>query len=141
MSIRLRLHTRLQLDDYFLLLSCVFLSAATGVLYYGTPSIFFAAELTFNLASIFKIGVNEAGISHQLDLVSKMNSVYLTLSWITIFLVKFGFLSLFKHLVNRVPPMYRLWKGTLIFTILISGFAVCDGFITCPKYGLDAGKK
>ena len=39
-TIRLWLRMRPRLDDYVLLCSCVFLVAATGVLYYGTLAIF-----------------------------------------------------------------------------------------------------
>lgn len=140
-SIRLWLQKRLRLDDYLLLFSCVCLTGATGVLYYGTRSIFLGAELTFNPAVVFEPGVNEAEILHQVDLIPKINWTYLALSWVTIFFVKFGFLSLFRQLVNRLPQMYRLWKGVLIFTGLVFAFAVCDGFIACPKLGLEAGRK
>ena len=51
-TIRLWLQMRLRLDDYLLLSSCLYLTAATSVLYYGTPSIFFGAELSFDPAAV-----------------------------------------------------------------------------------------
>ena len=139
--IRLWLRTRLRLDDYLLLCSCVCLTAGTGLLYYGIPSIFFGAELTFNPAAVLAAGVNEAAILHQVDLIPKVNWAYLVLSWLTIFFVKFGFLSVFRHLVDRIPSMYGYWKGVLIFTGLVFAFAVCDGFIACPKLGIKTCEK
>ena len=139
-TIRVWLPMRLRLDDYLLLCSCVFLVAATGVLYYGTPTIFFGAELTFNPSAVTEGTVNEADVLHSIDLISKIDWAYLALSWVTIFTVKFGFLSVFRHLVDRIPPMYRFWKGVLVFTGLIFGFAVCDGFIGCPKSGIESGE-
>lgn len=140
MIIRLWLHKRLRLDDYLLLSSCAFLAGGTGVLYYGTPSIFFGATLTFDPTAILATGINEAEILHQVDLIPKINWAYLALSWVSIFLVKFGFLSLFKQLVDRLPRMCMFWKGVLIFTILVFAFAVCDGFIACPKLGTEISK-
>ena len=140
-TIRLWLRMRLRLDDYILLCSCICLTAATGLLYWSTPSIFFGAELTFNPAIVLGPGVNEANILHQVDLISKIDWAYLALSWLTIFFVKFGFLSVFRHVVDRIPPMYRFWKGVLIFTGLVFAFAVCEAFIGCPETGVKAGEK
>ncbi len=138
--VRLRFHKTLRLDDFFLLFSCVFLVAATGVLYYGTPSIYFGAKLIFDPAAVVTAGVNEAEILHQANLISRIDWSYLAISWVAIFLVKFGFLSLFRHLVDRLPPMFRFWKGVVVFTGLVFVFCVCDGFIACSKQGPEAGK-
>ena len=139
--IRLWLRMRLRLDDYLLLGSTACLIAATGLLYYGTPAIYLAAELTFDPSAVFKAGIDQNKLLHDANLFPKINWAYLALSWTTIFLIKFGFLSLFRQLVDRVPPVYRFWKGTLVITVLIGAFAICDGFIACPKQGLEAGKK
>ena len=139
--IRLWLRMRLRLDDYIFLCSCVCLTAATGLLYWGTPPIFFGAEFIFNPATVPGPGFNEADILHQVDLIPKIDWAYQALSWLTIFLVKFGFLSVFRHLVDRIPPMYRFWKGVLVSTGLVFAFAVCDAFIGCPEMGLKAGEK
>ena len=141
MTIRLWVHMKLRLDDYLLLFSCICLATATGVLYYGTPMIFLGEELTSNPAAISEPGVNVANILHDIDLIPKIDWTYSALSWVAIFFVKFGFLSLFRQLVDRLPPMYRLWKGVLTFTGLVFAFAVCDGFIACPKMGLETGGK
>lgn len=139
--IRLWLRMRLRLDDYLLLGSAACLIAATGLLYYGTSIIFLAAELTFHPTAAFKTGVDPSKLLHDVNLIPKINWAYLALSWTTIFLIKFGFLSLFRQLVDRVPPIYRFWKWTLVITALIGAFAICDGFIACPKQGLEAGKR
>ena len=132
---------RLRLDDYLLLCSTACLIAATGLLYYGASIIFLAAELTFDPTAAFKAGIDPSQLLHDVNLIPKINLSYLALSWTTIFLIKFGFLSLFRQLVDRVPPVYRFWKGTLVVTILIGAFAICDGFIACPQTGFEAGQK
>ena len=49
---RLWLQKHLRLDDCPLLFSCVCFISATGLLYYVTPSIYFVAELTFDLNAV-----------------------------------------------------------------------------------------
>ena len=139
--IRLWFNKKLRLDDYFLISSCVFLAGATGVLCYGISTIFLGAKLAFDPSEVLAGNVNEADILAQANLITKINWSYLALSWVAIFLVKFGFLSLFRHLVDRLPSMYKFWKGALVFTGVVFAFAVCDGFIACPKSGAEAGKK
>lgn len=139
--IRLWLHKQLRPDDYLLLVSSTCLTAATALLYYGTSSIFLAAELSLNPLAAFQSGIDQAELSRQIDLISKVNWAYLAISWASIFFVKFGFLTLFRHLVDRIPPMNRFWKVTLIFTSLVFAFALCDGFIACPKQGAEIGKE
>ncbi|KAL8869297.1 MAG: hypothetical protein Q9174_004378 [Haloplaca sp. 1 TL-2023] len=138
-AIRLWLRMRLRLDDYLLLFSSACLVASTGLLYYGTPIIFLTAEVVFNPSAVFRSGINQDDLLHDLNLIPKINWAYLALSWTTIFLIKFGFLVLFRQLVDRVPTIYKFWKCTLIITIFVGAFAICDGFIACPKEGRDAG--
>ncbi len=128
------------MDDCFLLSSCVFLIASTGLLYYGIPAIFFTAQLTFNPATALGAGLTEAEIVQQIILFQRINWAYLAVSWASIFAVKFGFLSLFRYLVDRIPFMYGFWKGVVVFTGLVFAFSVCDAFIACSKLGLAARK-
>ncbi|KAL8990577.1 MAG: hypothetical protein Q9169_008088 [Polycauliona sp. 2 TL-2023] len=91
--IRLWLRLRFRVDDYLLLCSTACLVAATGVLYYGIPSIFLAAELTFNPGAVLKAGIDESMLLRNVNLYSKINWTYLALSWTTIFLIKFWLLD------------------------------------------------
>ena len=139
--IRLWLYKRLRLDDYLLFLASFFLTGATGILYYGIPTIYFGAKLTFDPAAVLGAGINETEILHLANMITTISWTYLALSWVAIFLVKYGFLSLFKRLVDRIPPMYRFWKGVLVFTSLVFALSVCDGFMACPNKGTEAGKE
>lgn len=139
-AIRLWYLKRLCVDDYLLLVSCVFLTAATGVLLYGTPSIFFTAELAFNPTAILQEGLSEAQIVSKTIEMTRINWSYLELSWTAIYLIKFGFLALFRQLVDRVAQIYTFWRIVVVFTILAMAFAICDAFIACPKIGLAAGQ-
>lgn len=135
-AIRLWHHKRFHLDDYFLLSSCVCLIAATGLLYHGVHAIFFTAELSFNPVAVINSGLSQADILREVVFFQKINWTYLSLSWTSIFAIKFGFLAFFRHLVDRIPFMYRYWKTVTQFTALVFVFSVCDSFIACSKLGL-----
>ena len=129
MFIRLRLQKQLRLDDDLLLFSCACLIPATGLLYYGTTSIFSVEELSYDLNAVFGERLGEAEIIERITLFQKINWAYLVLTWASIFAIKFGFLSILRHLVDRIRFTYTLWKGVTIFTGLIFAFSVCDSFI------------
>ena len=137
---RLWLDKRLRVDDFFLLSSCVCLIAATGLLYHGTPAIFFAAELASHPAAVLTSGLSQTDVLREIVLFQRINWSYLAISWASIFAVKFGFLAFFRHLVDRIPSMYDFWKGVVLFTGLVFAFSVCDSFIACPRLGLASCK-
>lgn len=131
----------LRLDDYLLLASCVFLTGATAALCYGTTSIFLATTLTYNPSAVPHTSMSGAVVVQNVDLFIKISWTYLALSWASIFFVKFGFLSLFKHLVDRLPLMLRLWRAALAFTALVFVIAECNGFMNCANSGIAVGKR
>ena len=136
-AIRLRSQKRLSLDDCLIIFACICLSAGTTLLYLGTSAIFFIEDLTLNGMGVLA-AVGPDSFLQQLTFYQKINWSYLALTWTTIFFVKFAFLAFFRHLVNRLPSMQRYRTVLVVFTILVFAFAVCDGFIACPKLGLDS---
>ncbi|KAL9584238.1 MAG: hypothetical protein Q9212_002242 [Teloschistes hypoglaucus] len=139
-AIRLWYLKRLRVDDYLLLVSCVLLTPATAVLLYSTPLIFFAAEVALNTLASLQGSLDEAEIVSKQNEFIKIGWSYLALSWTAIFMIKFGFLALFRQLVDLVAQMYAFWKGVVIFTTLTMAFAICDGFIACSKTGPATGQ-
>lgn len=140
MAIRLWNRMRLRADDYLLLCASAFLIASTGVLYYDIPAIVLEIELALDPIAVANQGISEEYIMHELRIGSIFDRTYLLLSWISVYLVKYGFLALFKNLVDRLPRPYRLWKGVVVFTTLTFAFTICSEFISCPKFGLAAGQ-
>lgn len=100
----------------------------------------FTARLIFDPLASVSEGFNEEETAHMLGLLATMNWTYLTLSWTTIYLIKYGFLVLFRTLVYRLPRMYNFWKWTLGFTTVMFAFTICDRFIACTKTEIAAGK-
>lgn len=138
-GIRLRLRLKLRLDDYFLLSSCLFLSATTGLIFYNTQGIFLAAALILNPSMALGPGVNKAELLEEMDKMARISRVYVTFSWVCIFLIKFGFLALFRSLVDRLPILHTCWKAAVTFTGIVAACTIGSNFIACPKTGIKAG--
>ncbi len=137
--VRLRYQKRLHLDDYLMIIACVFLISGTTLLYLGTSAIFFIEDVSLNGEEV----IAAVGLDYflkQLLFYQRINWAYLALTWATVFFVKFAFLAFFRHLLDRVPFMYKYWKVLVGFTTLVFAFAVCDGFIACPVLGLASGE-
>ena len=139
-AIRLRTYRELRADDYLLLFSGLALTAATAFLYHYTSQMFLMARLTFNPSLVFEIAASEAGISQDIRSIQWITWTYLGLSWTVIFFVKFAFLSLFHHLVDKLPGLYNFWKGALAIAIVVYLFTLCAVPLSCPRPGFDARK-
>lgn len=140
LPIRLFIHRELHLDDYCLLMACAALITATSLLYDGTRLIFLAGELTINPTAVLSTGLSLTDIDREIVKYQKISWTYLAISWTSTFSVKFGFLSLFKQLLDRIPSLYTYWKGVVVFTAVAFAFALCNAIIACPHVGLAAGK-
>ena len=133
---------RLGLDDWLLVLACICLTAATGLLLYAIPTVYLIEATSLDPLGLFGNGgsgiddINELLI--KINFFAKFNWIYLILSWTTIFAVKFGFLSFFKQLVRGLPYIYRYWKVVVAVTAVVYGFSLVDGVIACPHDGLTA---
>lgn len=138
-AIRFKSQRRLHLDDYLLIFACICLIAATVLLYLGLSAIYFIEELSLNGIKVLTAGnISMKDFLDQLIFYQRIYWAYLSLTWATIFCVKFAFLAFFRNFVDRLPPMQRYWKLVTVLTGLIFAFEVCGGFIACPKLGLAA---
>ena len=140
--IRLRIKKHFGLDDGLLLVACVCLSAATGLLLASIPTVYLIEATSLNPLGLF--GNGGSGITDlntlliKINYFAKFNWIYLILTWSTIFAVKFGFLIFFKQLVRGLPGMYRYWKVVVAVTAVVYVFSLLDGVIACPHDGLVA---
>ena len=138
--IRLWLQKRVRVDDYFLLASCACLITATGLLYHGIDTLFLGAALIINPYAVLDSGQRNVQELSRASNVYSLEWAYLAVIWMAIFAVKFGFLSLFRHLIDRLPRMIVFWKGVVIFTSISAAAAICEGFVNCPQVGNNVRK-
>lgn len=129
--IRVRMTRRLALDDYLLLVACVFLGASTGLLYELIPS----AYLFERLLSGEQVPLPFPVMNIEKEEKRSINilDVYVASSWAVIYGVKFSYLAFFRALIDRIQPMIIYWKIVVVITFLSAGVAVYETFIACPQ--------
>ena len=118
-----------------MIIACVFLISGTILLCLGISTLFFIEDVNLNGEEV----IAAVGLDYflkQLLVYQRMEWAYLALTWAAIFFVKFAFLAFFRHLVDRVPDIYKYWKVLVGFTTLVFAFSVCDGFLACPSQGV-----
>lgn len=124
---------RLYVDDAFLLLACVALTAAIAVLYRAIAPLYFAQGVT-NLEINPVKWSQSSGISVNTE-VRSYQVLHLTheaLVWTAIFSVKFSFLSFFRKIVDRIQSLVLYWKLVSAFNVVACVFCVCFSFMECP---------
>ena len=137
LAIRAHQHRRLFLDDAFLLVGCACLCAGTGVLHRLLPVLYLDERLILEPETTPLVPQDiENFIWYQ-----KMAYSFVTVTWVTIFAVKFSFLFFFRKLISRLSGMITYWKIVISVTVVACGFSVCEKFIACPHFNLSAGKE
>ena len=130
--LRLRTHRRLFVDDIFLLLACVFLTATTIILYEASSEIY----LNPNDWMLLQPDV----LHRRLARYQRLFFSFIPLSWAVIFAVKFSFLSFFRILVNRLRYMIIYWKTVVVVTVICFCFCASEAVLECPHFGADSSK-
>ena len=136
MIIRLRLHKKLRLDDFCVILACGCLAGATGLAYYAMTLNQIVEQLSIQPTQSSAGGVDMAMPLQRVISLQKSVWAYSVLSWTVIFATKFGYLCLFRNIVERLPSMYAIWKFVLLLTILAFGFTLCSIWLFCSDDSL-----
>lgn len=56
-----------------------------------------------------------------------------------VYCVKFSFLVVFRHLIDRLPGLTSYWKAVVVACAISFAFAMSSPFIGCPYFGLESG--
>ena len=128
-AIRVRFQHRLFADDAFLILACLALTAL------------FATNLYYT-SNVYLVGAILQGQSQEGSTVSPAISSYRkaqflrgSLAWLTIFAVKFSFLSFFYPLTDRLPRLILYWRMVVATNIIAFVYCVTCGFLGCLQSG------
>ena len=132
-AVRIRSKGRLFLDDAFLIFACLTLVAATVILQIELGTIYLAEELT----ELYKSGKFPDHVDIN-TIVARYHIAQYghgTMGWLTIFAVKFSFLSFFRHLVTKIPRLESYWRFVLAFNFV--AFLYCMLYLAaeCPHNG------
>lgn len=129
-SIRFRTSQKYALDDFLLLLACICLTAATGLLYNLVPLAYLWEELDFHDAVLLPFSISD--ISKETVYTLRLLHTYTLTSWLVVFAAKFCFLSFFRALIDRVRRMIIYWRIVVLITFIFGGLSLCETFIACP---------
>lgn len=114
-GVQVCMRRKLEAQD-FLLYAAFILFLATTICYLVIFSkVFMIARVS--------VGVLEPGPTFQADMITyvRMMFVTTTLFWISLWLVKLSFLSLYRKLLEGLPIVYmRLWSAVLVFCVIVS---------------------
>lgn len=136
---RVRLRRKLHLDDYLLLIGVVALIASVAVTLWGIECLYIVEVFTVDTklaAGVLSAGQN--GGQRLIDAVDRFERVVwsaIPLTATTVFMVKFGFLSFFRPLVDHMPRLHQYWRFVVVFTGICYIFSFIDPYVACPKLG------
>lgn len=97
-----------------------------------SSAIYYIEELELNrIDDTIILGVDVSEFGSQVGFYERISWSYLSVTWSSIFFVKFAFLAFFRGLVDRLPLMQLYWKVVGITTALVFLFTLFDVFIPC----------
>ena len=127
-AIRFRTTPRYTLDDVLLLFACVFLTAATALLYRLIPYAYLCDELALKDRVSLSISVEDLGKKSL-----RLLEAYGFISWLVVYAVKLCFLIFFRALIDRVRRIIIYWNVVVWITIVFGGFSLFEVYIACPR--------
>ena len=138
--LQLRIHRRLHLDDYFLILAALLLTASTILGYIHTNNLYFSEDISLNPDYVFTLLASGADVVGDINAYETLYYTYPALLWTCIFAVKFAYLTFFRQLVDRVRPLVIYWRVVVGVTIVSYPICILSIYVACMKWGLEAGQ-
>ena len=129
----------LRLDDVFLIFATILLIVGTTLILVILDDTYFVEDLQLN--GIAAIGTGSlVGLVDRIIYYRKMDWAFMTITWNSIFCVKFSFLSFFSGLCDRLPRMEIYRRVAYSFCVVAWIWCVVQEFVACPYLGLDSRK-
>lgn len=128
--IRLRIQRQIGIDDAFLLFGTGCLIAAVGLLFNYVNKMYMVEAFIIGVPNV-ELGPNFVEDAFWFQ---KVIAVALILTWCSLVAVKFGFLFIFKKLVNRLRPLLIFWWVTVIFNAAVSAYGASVYIAACPHF-------
>lgn len=139
--IQIKLYRRLHVDDYFLLLACVCVTAGTVLGYTNVGDLYWSEDLSLNPTRLTSLLVSEEDFVNHVNAYKRLSYAYPALLWTAIFAVKFAYLTFFRQLVARLRPLIIYWRVLLTTTIISFPMCIVSIYLGCEKWGLEAGMR
>lgn len=140
--VRFQTQRRLMVDDFMLMFGCLTLSASQIILYLMMEDIYWGEALILDSSpQTYALAIEDPkAFYHRILKYQQMSFSFTTLTWTTIFVVKFCFLLFFQQMIIRMERLMLAWKMVFGITLGCWAFCTCGIFISCPHFGLEACK-
>lgn len=125
------------IDEFLLLVACASLTASTIILIKYTTVM---AEFAVLFADIEHLSLSIDQTTAVTPAFQNCLYAHNVLTWVTIFAVKFSYLSFLRSIVDRLPGIMLFWKITVGISVICFGFNASSTFISCPHFGSEARK-
>ncbi len=140
-AILVKFHRRLFIDDAFLIFACLTMTALLATVLYYTPATFLAENIpNSQMQEGLTVPPASVNLGALISTYRKAQFLRGSLSWLTIFAVKFSFPSSFRALTNRLPRFLLYWKVVVAVNVLASVYCISCGFLGCLKSGDETGQ-
>ncbi|KAL8687753.1 MAG: hypothetical protein Q9218_006168 [Villophora microphyllina] len=121
------------LDDALLLSACICLIAATIMLVKGASYLYMVEALQAHPELAAFASMQE--ISDAIAKIQQDTYPFGVLIWLSVFAVKFCYLSFFRQLIDRLARITVYWRITLAVTFVACIFNATASFVACPEFG------
>lgn len=126
------------LDDALLLSACICLIAATILLVKGASYLYMVETLQANPDLVAFASLQD--ISAAVAKIQQNTYPFGVLIWLSVFAVKFCYLSFFRQLIDQLARIVVYWRITLAVTFVACIFNATASFVSCPEFGKDNRK-
>ena len=129
----------LRLDDVFLIFATILLITGTTLISVVLDEAYYFDNLNQNGIAAIDTG-NLANLIDRTIYYRKMEWAFITISWSSIFFVKFSFLSFFYGLCDRLPRMELYRRIAYGLCVVAWIWCIAQNIIACPYLDLHARK-
>jgi hypothetical protein len=136
--LQIKVHRRLHVDDYFLLLACLCVTAGTVLGYINVGNLYWSEDLSLNPTRLISLLTSTEDLVNRVNAYERLYYTYGALLFAAIFAVKFAYLTFFRQLVARLRPLLIYWRVVLATTIISFLVAIISVYLGCEKWGLEA---
>lgn len=138
---RLRQDRKLLLDDWLILFGTVCLIAETGCVYDFAPTMYLIDAAIMKKDVYDWISLDKTRFQALAAVGPAWVDASLTLAWVTVFSVKFSFLTLFHRMILNVRRALTIYYWITVVATAVAGIVVIlESFILCPHFGAASGK-
>lgn len=131
--IGIRIHKKVHVEDFILLIAVVSLCAATALSY-------FTLTAQYELIQVVLHGLKDDlafELLGQIPRISKEENAVTNTWWLVIYSVKLAFLFFFRRLISRLRTLNIWWWFATVLTIIAGLVSVAVSWLTCPYFTIE----